>query len=204
MMRMRTHRILTFGLTEEQNAFVGRCIPASDYTVFDTDAPTDLIALNGTSVIIYAPAMDADSVGMLFDYYTQIGGCTDETVIWIGEPKPPKQLHTVFRVYPSFEALEGKLKYVLLNAHTKCKKAADYSEKLMYGLKILSLIRKHPGITTKSLSEETELPIRTVQRYIATLQATGEWIEYDRAARGWRLFHGISILFGDDMDGGIV
>lgn len=29
-----------------------------------------------------------------------------------------------------------------------------------------------------SLSD-AELPIRTVQRYITTLQAAGEWIEYD-------------------------
>ena len=41
------------------------------------------------------------------------------------------------------------------------------------------------------------MQIRSVQRYIAALQATGEWIEYDRAVRGWKLFHGVSILYGD-------
>ena len=64
-------------------------------------------------------------------------------------------------------------------------------------MKILALIRKHPGISTQKLSELTELPLRSVQRYIAALQATGEWIEYDRALRGWKLFHGVSILYGD-------
>lgn len=52
-------------------------------------------------------------------------------------------------------------------------------------------------ILNSALSELTELPLRSVQRYIAALQATGEWIEYDRALRGWKLFHGISILYGD-------
>ncbi len=51
--------------------------------------------------------------------------------------------------------------------------------------------------TLQKLSELTELPLRSVQRYIAALQATGEWIEYDRALRGWKLFHGVSILDGD-------
>ena len=58
-------------------------------------------------------------------------------------------------------------------------------------------IRKHPGISTQKPSELTELPLRSVQRYIAALQATGEWIEYDRTLRGWKLFHGVSIFYGD-------
>ena len=102
-----------------------------------------------------------------------------------------------FKCYDSFDAIKDKLKYLLLTAHSKSKKAHEYSEKLVNGLKILALIRKHPGISTQKLSELTELPLRSVQRYIAALQATGEWIEYDRALRGWKLFHGISILYGD-------
>lgn len=88
----RDYRINTFGLTEEQNALVEDNIPTRDYEVFDTDAPTDLIAINCEVLIIYAPEMDQDSIGMIFDYYSQVNGCTDETVIWLGEPKPPKEL----------------------------------------------------------------------------------------------------------------
>ena len=43
------------------------------------------------------------------------------------------------------------------------------------------------------------LPMRTVQRHIATLQAAGEWIEYDTKKRGWQLQYGVSILFGDHL-----
>ena len=193
----RDYRINTFGLTEEQNAVVEDSIPTRDYEVFDTDAPTDLIAINCEVLIIYAPEMDQDSIGMIFDYYSQVNGCTDETVIWLGEPKPPKELQKFFKCYDSFDAITDKLKYLLLTAHSKSKKAHEYSEKLVNGLKILALIRSHPGISTQKLAELTELPLRSVQRYIAALQATGEWIEYDRSLRGWKLFHGISMLYGE-------
>ena len=193
----RDHRILTFGLTEAQNAWVEENLPTRDYEVFDTDAPTDVIAIGCQALIVNAAAMDGDAAGMIFDYYSQVNGCTDETVIWLGESKPPKELRKFFKCYDSFDAIKDKLKYLLLTAHSKSKKAHEYSEKLVNGLKILALIRKHPGISTQKLSELTELPLRSVQRYIAALQATGEWIEYDRALRGWKLFHGISILYGD-------
>ena len=193
----RDYRINTFGLTEEQNALVENNIPTRDYEVFATDAPTDLIAINCEVLIIYAPEMDQDSIGMIFDYYSQVNGCTDETVIWLGEPKPPKELQKFFKCYDSFDAITDKLKYLLLTAHSKSKKAHEYSEKLVNGLKILALIRSHPGISTQKLAELTELPLRSVQRYIAALQATGEWIEYDRSLRGWKLFHGISMLYGE-------
>ena len=48
----RDYRINTFGLTEEQNALVENNIPTRDYEVFDTDAPTDLIASNCEVLII--------------------------------------------------------------------------------------------------------------------------------------------------------
>ncbi len=193
----REYRVTTFGLTDEENALVEENLPTRDYEVFDTDAPTDLIAIGCQALIVNAASMDSNSVGMIFDYYSQVNGCTDETVIWLGEPKPPKELRKFFKCYDSFDAIKDKLKYLLLTAHSKSKKAHEYSEKLVNGLKILALIRKHPGISTQKLSELTELPLRSVQRYIAALQATGEWIEYDRALRGWKLFHGASILYGD-------
>lgn len=122
-------------------------------------------------------------------------------MIWLGEKKPPKELCKFFKCYDSFDIIQDKIKYLLLNAHTKNRKAFEYSEKLVNGLKILSLIRKYPGITTQELVDKTELTTRSVQRYITALQAAGEWIEYDRTLRGWKLFHGISSLFGEVWDG---
>ena len=193
----RDYRINTFGLTEEQNAHVKANLPSHDCELYIADDPTDLIAINCEAMIVSASAMEQDSADMIFDLYTQIDGCTDETVIWLGEPKPPKELQKFFKCYDSFEAIADKLKYLLLTAHSKSKKAHEYSEKLVNGLKILALIRSNPGISTQKLAELTELPLRSVQRYIAALQATGEWIEYDRSLRGWKLFHGISMLYGE-------
>ena len=193
----RDYRINTFGLTEVQNALVKANLPSHDCELYIADDPTDLIAINCEAMIVNASVMEQDSADMIFDLYTQIDGCTDETVIWLGEPKPPKELQKFFKCYDSFEAIADKLKYLLLAAHSKSKKAHEYSEKLVNGLKILALIRSNPGISTQKLAELTELPLRSVQRYIAALQATGEWIEYDRSLRGWKLFHGISMLYGE-------
>lgn len=193
----RDYRINTFGLTEEQNAHVKANLPSHDCELYIADDPTDLIAINCEAMIVNASVMEQDSADMIFDLYTQIDGCTDEAVLWLGEPKPPKELQKFFKCYDSFEAIADKLKYLLLAAHSKSKKAHEYSEKLVNGLKILALIRSNPGISTQKLAELTELPLRSVQRYIAALQATGEWIEYDRSLRGWKLFHGISMLYGE-------
>ena len=193
----RDYRINTFGLTEEQNAHVKANLPSHDCELYIADDPTDLIAINCEAMIVNASVMEQDSADMIFDLYTQIDGCTDEAVLWLGEPKPPKELQKFFKCYDYFEAIADKLKYLLLTAHNKSKKAHEYSEKLVNGLKILALIRSNPGISTQKLAELTELPLRSVQRYIAALQATGEWIEYDRALRGWKLFHGISMLYGE-------
>ena len=195
------HRIITYGLTDEQNKIVKANAPARDYEILDTDVPTDILAISSIAIIIQASELDEDSADMLFDYYTQINGCTYETVIWLGNPKPPKELRKFFKCYPSFADIEDNLKYILLNAHSKSKKTADFSEKLQNSLLILSTIRKKPGVTTNELSEKFGLPVRTVQRYIAAIKATGEWIEYDQHLKGWKLYQGISILFGDAWDG---
>lgn len=190
-------RVTTFGLSEEQNKLVENALPAKGYELFDTDAPTDLIAISATALIINAAALDADSREMVLDYYTEAGSCTDETVFWLGYPKPPHNLQAKFMCYENFEELASTLKYRLLSAHSKSKKAKNFSKQLMDCLRILSLIRSRPGIRTQELVNELELSTRTVQRYISTLQAAGEWIAYNHAKKGWYLQDGVSVFFGD-------
>lgn len=195
------HRVTTYGLTDEENNLVKKNFPASDYDLLDTDAPTDIIAISASAIIINAAALATDDREMLFDYYKEVFPSTDETVIWLGEPKPPKELTKYIKYYDCFDDIADKLKYILLTAHTKSKKAADYSKRLTEGIMILDLIRKKPGIKTQDIADTMELSLRAVQRYIASLQATGEWIVYDHQLKGWKLFHGISVLFGDDERG---
>jgi len=188
-------RVTTFGLSEEQNILIRGALPAKGYELLDTDAPTDLLAISAAALIINAAALDTDSSEMIFDYYTEIGDCTDETIFWIGDPKPPKHLLTKFKCYANFDELATNLKYHLLSAHRKSKKAKDFSRQLMDCLLIMKLIRSRPGIRTQELVKELELSTRTVQRYISTLQAAGEWIAYDHTKKGWYLQDGVSPLF---------
>ena len=139
---MKTHlsaegRVITFGLSKEENTIVKNALPTQKYELLDTDAPTDLIAISAAALIINSAALDADSREQVFDYYTEVSGCTDETVFWIGNPKPPKQLLTNFKYYESFEELATNLKYHLLSAHSKSKKAKDFSKQLGKCLQIM-------------------------------------------------------------------
>lgn len=190
-------RISTFGLTAEQNNYVRDCIPSKGYEVMDTDLATDLIAIYASAIIINSAALSDDDREMICDYYNEVDACAAETVLWLGYPKPSNKLRARFKCYESFDELNDKLKYLLLTAHNKSKKAVDYSKKLADGLQILSMIRKRPGIKTQEIAEIMELQVRTVQRYIASLQVAGEWIEYDRSLKGWALQRGVSVLFGD-------
>ncbi len=190
-------KVTTFGLNEEQNKVVKNALPAKGYELLNTNAPTDLIAVPASALIINASALNAYSKEMIIDYFTEIGGCITETVFWLGCPEPPEHLRTKFKCYQSFKEIAPNLKYHLLSAHRGMKKANDFSKKLANSLLILSFIRSHPGIKTQELANKLELSTRTVQRYISTLQAAGEWIEYDCTQKGWFLQDGVSIFFGN-------
>lgn len=190
-------RITTFGLTDEQNNFVKSCTPTKSYEVMNTNCATDLIAIFAAALIINASSLTDEDRTIINEYYLEVDACASESVFWLGYPKPDNKLRARFKYYESFDELAVNLKYHLLTAHSKSKKAVDYSKKLADGLRILSLIRNHPGIKTQEISDITEIQIRTVQRYISSLQAAGEWIEYDRTLKGWALQHGVSVLFGD-------
>ena len=84
------YRINTFGLTQKQNQFVSANLPVRDCELYIADTPTDLIAINCEAMIVNASAMEQDDADMIFGYYQEVNGCTDETILWLGEPMPPK------------------------------------------------------------------------------------------------------------------
>ena len=172
-------RVMTFGLTKMQNESVGKVLPIKECELYVTDVPEDLIAISASAVIINAEKLSKSNVDMMFDYYTEIGKSADETVYWIGVPEPPKQLQKVIRTYSCFDELSVELKYQLLTAYRKSRKAKDFSRKMADCIKIISLVKARPGIKTQEIAERLEVSTRTVQRYISTLQVAGEGIEYD-------------------------
>ena len=189
------YRVMTFGLTKMQNESVGKVLPIKECELYVTDVPEDLIAISASAVIINAEKLSKSNVDMMFDYYTEIGKSADETVYWIGVPEPPKQLQKVIRTYSCFDELSVELKYQLLTAYRKSRKAKDFSRKMADCIKIISLVKARPGIKTQEIAERLEVSTRTVQRYISTLQVAGEGIEYDNTKKGWFLPGNYSILF---------
>ena len=188
-------RVMTFGLTKMQNESVGKVLPIKECELYVTDVPEDLIAISASAVIINAEKLSKSNVDMMFDYYTEIGKSADETVYWIGVPEPPKQLQKVIRTYSCFDELSVELKYQLLTAYRKSRKAKDFSRKMADCIKIISLVKARPGIKTQEIAERLEVSTRTVQRYISTLQVAGEGIEYDNTKKGWFVPGNYSILF---------
>lgn len=205
-MQDRTYRIVTtYGLSEEQNQFVESCFPTKAYSLcncnyYEDNNFIDWIATPNDVFIINAQVFPEHARDLIWDYYAEINESFDETVIWLGEPKPPRKIEKNFKCYESFDEIKDNLKYILLNAHKKIQRASEYCKTLEKGIRILSLIRKHPGISTKELSQKTDMSIRSVQRYIEALQTAGEWIEYDSQKRGWQLHDGYSVLFETNFE----
>lgn len=189
--------IITFGLNEEQNRLVNEALPKKSCELITTNIATDLIAVPAFALIIHADALKPEDRNMLYDFYAEIGNSTDETLFWLGALKPARKFKKVFKCYENFDEFALNMKYHLLTAYRKSQRAKSCGNKLGECIRILSLIRSHPGIKTRELAERTELPIRTVQRRITALQNVGEWIEYDSAKKGWQLQYGVSILFDD-------
>lgn len=190
-------KVFTYGLSEEENTKVRKVLPSKEYGLIDEECITSLLAKNYTAVILNTDAMVQDEIDEVCAYYLNIGCCTDEMVVWLGSVPVPAKMKTYVKAYPDFSSIEENLKFLLLTAHRKTKKVEGHSRMLADSLLILSMVRKFPGISTQQLVERTGISERSVQRYIKSIQATGEWLEYNRSKRGWELQYGKSLLFGD-------
>lgn len=180
-------RVITYGLNVEENETVRKALPSKEYELYVADISQDVIVISSGMIIINSDNSSMEAIDMFIDYLSEVGGYTDQTIFWLGEARPPQKLNRFIKYRSTFEELEKDLKYVILSAFRKSKKTIDFSKKMADCIVVLSLIRSNPGIKTRELSEKLELPTRTIQRYISTLQAGGEWIEYDYGVRGWKL-----------------
>lgn len=193
---MHANLIATFGLNEDENAYIEKNLPQKECEIMDTDVVTDIVASSEFAVIVRADAMSQADMDLLYDYYGEVAPLS-ETVIFIGDVMIPAKLKNHIAVYKDFDTLKENLKYILLSAYRKQKKSENFSATLANAILILSNIRRQPYITSAELAEKLELSQRSVQRYIETLRVAGEWIEYDTAHKGWHLQVGKSVLWGD-------
>ena len=193
---MHANLIATFGLNEDENAYIEKNLPQKECEIMDTDVVTDIVASSEFAVIVRADAMSQADMDLLYDYYGEVAPLS-ETVIFIGDVMIPAKLRNHIAVYKDFDTLKENLKYILLSAYRKQKKSENFSATLANAILILSTIRRQPYITSAELAEKLELSQRSVQRYIETLRVAGEWIEYDTAHKGWHLQVGKSVLWGD-------
>ena len=193
------HRILVYGFSSDEISKIKDNIHLDDFELYTANSIEDVIALDSCIIILNIDNLTQSEYRLFAEYYGEIKDCCDESIFLIGKSKPQKIKSSKIHSFLSLPELLSVLNENLVKSKRKINKSRAFSKNLADCLMILSLIRSNPGIRTKELSQRLELPVRTVQRHISTLQATGEWIEYDTKKRGWNLQYGISILFGDHI-----
>lgn len=193
---MYTYNVFAYGFAPDEEKIIKKMLPTKESYLTSTDCFTDLIAINSYAMLINVSAVSFEEWDILWEYYLELE-VVPETVVLVGDGIVPKKLKGKIQVYPDFETFREKLKYILLSAYRKSKKAETFSSTLANAILILSQIRLSPGVTTSQLAEKLELSNRSIQRYIESLRVAGEWIEYDRSLKGWTLTEGKSVLWGD-------
>lgn len=193
---MCTCNVFAYGFTQKEEKTIKKMLPTKESKLISTDCFTDIIAISSYAILINDPAVSFEDWGMFWEYYLECD-VVPETVVLVGDGIVPEKLKGKIQIYPDFEEFQQKLKYILLSAYRKSKKAETFSSTLANAILILSQIRLYPGVTTSQLAEMLGLSNRSILRYIESLRVAGEWIEYDRSVKGWMLTEGKSILWGD-------
>lgn len=195
----RTKDVLVYGISDDQFAIICEELPSSDIRVVDcSDCFTDIIALPYIAVILNPDVVEQEHIDYFNDYANEVLYFT-EKIIFTKDHPVLKQLNKNVKhvVLDGDFEIKAKIKYLLLDATRSDRRNDTYSDTIAQTIRVLSEIRKHPGITTAELAEIIERNAKTVQRYITTLNCAGEFIEYDRKKKGWFLFDNKSVLWGD-------
>ena len=98
-------RIITFGLTDEENHFLKSISTAKNFEIYDTNIASDLVAILATAIVVNAEKLGTDDLKLLENYYTEVNTGANEMVFWIGSPKPSIELQMLFKCFDSFEAM---------------------------------------------------------------------------------------------------
>ena len=194
---MTNDTVMVFGFPDSDNIFQS-LLPNQNICIWETELVSDLIAVPCMASVININVIKNNEIQMIYEYYSDVIEPT-ETVILIGHSKVdvPQQLAGFFVCYENLDTAKEKLKYDFLSAYRRQKKSESFSRTVANALTVLRQIKRQPGITSAKLASQLELSPRTIQRYIESLRIAGEWITYDYVKKGWKLFEGKSLLFGD-------
>ena len=194
----KTVEVFVYGVTQDEFLIVADSLPNKKVHITDcSDCFTDILAMPYIAVIINPDTLTRENIEDLNTLYGEVGTYSEKIVFTKRNPILDNLNNITYVAFGSKLEYEDKLKYILLDAVKLDKKYESYSETISQMIRVLSEIRKHPGITSIQLAEIIERTPRTVQRYIATLNCAGEFIEYDRRKKGWFLLDNKSLLFGD-------
>jgi len=106
-------RIITFGLTEDENNFLKILFHSKDIEIYDADIANDLVALFATAIVVNASKLDPDDFALLETYYKEVGTEADEIVFWLGSPKPTIELQLLFKCFDIFEEIVSTITKIL-------------------------------------------------------------------------------------------
>ena len=106
-------RIITFGLTEEENSCLKILLQNKNFEIYATDIASDLLAILATAIIVNAEKLEFDDLTLLENYYTEVGEDANETIFWIGSPLPSLELQSFFKCYNKFDDIIPETKKAL-------------------------------------------------------------------------------------------
>ena len=107
-------RIITFGLTNEENSIIKTLVNSKNFEVYDTNVASDLVAILATAIIVNAEKLETDDIELLESYYTEVNTEANEMVFWIGSPKPSIEPQMLFKCFDSFEAMIPTLEKMII------------------------------------------------------------------------------------------
>lgn len=174
------HIILLYGLNVNQIGTMIREVPECDYRY--AKCWQDVIAIPADLLIVNPMEVGEEGLEVLAQFYKEIEPSPEQLIL----SEPCDMLESI----ESVEYIENlfeepyKVRTIVLRYLHKTVKDIDYSRRISLGLNIMRIICKYPKITTKEISEMTELSQRSVKRYIDTLRMAGADIEYD--GKGWQ------------------
>ena len=173
-------KVILFGLTEEETNIIEDSGLRCDWMIYDVYQ--DVIAHYADLTVIDPDALDNEGRICLTNFFKEIDP-VDEKVILTSEDPAFNGISFVEAIPDLFEYPDS-IPVILMRNLKKTRRDVDYSRRIMLAIKILHLIRRNPGITSRKLSEMVEgVSIRSVKRYIRSLQAAGILIDYQD--KGW-------------------